>query len=147
MHICRRLYGDTLQGAFLIFCKYRKIDVLYIIKKGLEVLGMLKMKHRIRKQTLVAALAVVLILSVQPVFSAESYSEDGIAYMPMKENYALEPGKTVYLKFRAQHPVMYYPKGRCSFACCRMIFPLLQFFGGGCKMNFIKDYHAEELEL
>lgn len=72
----------------------------------------------------------------------ESYSEDGISYTPMKENYVLEPGKTVYLKFRAQHPVMYYPKGRIwldvSYNDYRVDAGCISFGPEGCRYSY--DY-------
>lgn len=72
----------------------------------------------------------------------DSYSEDGISYTPMKENYVLEPGKTVYLKFRAQHPVMYYPKGRIwldvSYNDYRVDAGCISFGPEGCRYSY--DY-------
>lgn len=72
----------------------------------------------------------------------ESYSEDGIAYMPMQKNYVLEPGKTVYLKFCAQHPVMYYPKGRIwldvSYNDYRVDAGCISFGPEGCRYSY--DY-------
>lgn len=74
--------------------------------------------------------------------AADSYSEDGIRYTPMKENYVLEPGKTVYLKFRAQHPVMYYPKGRIlldiSYDGYRADAGCISFGPEGCRYSY--DY-------
>ena len=43
-----------------------------------------------------------------------AYSTDGIHYMDMEDTYVLEPGKSVYLKFRSADKVTYYKDCRIS---------------------------------